>query len=612
MRTLRRAPATALMMVAALLLTLTPSAFAQKTLPTAFDQVSADASFVLVTPNFQRTSKQIAALNDALGLGVPEMADVLGLMKRELGLSKGVRDDGAWLIVGGSADKLIASMQNNDEPPLVILVPVSDYNAFLGNFEGAKTDGDVTEVEMKPGGEGFVKKAGNFAVLGPAKQAVADYKPGNATNDFKKQIGELCSHYVGGSDIALFVNLRTLSPKLQPMLASLLAEAKAEIGQEAGQLGAMAGIAQNMVTLYGNGLQAMLRDGDAAVLSGDLDDRGLGLTLGVQFKDGSRLAKVVGDSGGSSSKLLAALPDSPYLFSFAANLEGMRFDGLMEELLGDTKGPIVDMIRRSTGLSKMMKGYATTMTISPNAQALGPNMFGGISVVQADQPKAYLDKFKTELEAMKKFKLDLAALAGANADPNAPPMEMTFQPQYTPNVLNMDGTPVHQYSIRWTLPPALVEQLGPAGPMIMMAGATGTGGYVALTDKYVVMTNTPDPAAMKTALAAAKADGGGLGTTGLIPQVRKVGLGEAPVMEGYVNIGGIMSFVNTMMAMFGAPQQIEVPKNLPPIAMGVDVHKGAVTNRLYVPRKVIVFMKDVGIAMQRMAPGAGPGQPQPF
>src|SRR5436305_387249 len=110
------------------------------------DQVPADVAAVWKINHIQDTSTKLAALLQALGVTdfVPMMSDPLNALQTETGMTAGLdkTGDGAVIILNGPWD-------NQPTPPIVLLVPVSDYKAFVGGLTAVRTEGDVSVVHFK-------------------------------------------------------------------------------------------------------------------------------------------------------------------------------------------------------------------------------------------------------------------------------------------------------------------------------------------------------------------------------------------------------------------------------------------------------------------------------
>src|SRR5687767_9508688 len=149
----------------ALMLLIAPLANAQ-----VLQQVPADALVVIKFSKLRATSDKIAAMMQKLGIAQfqPDMADPLGSMKREMKVQNGLDEAGEAAIVVANT-----SMEGR-QPPILVYVPVTDYKAFVANFQNAKTAGAVTTVNFGGNDTGSIVNWGKYAVISPRPELVAN------------------------------------------------------------------------------------------------------------------------------------------------------------------------------------------------------------------------------------------------------------------------------------------------------------------------------------------------------------------------------------------------------------------------------------------------------
>src|SRR5437016_2690790 len=149
------------------LFVLAPLAHAQ-----VLQQVPADALVVIKFNKIKAISDKIAGLTQKLGLAQinPEagLADPLGKMEKEAGVTQGIDPNGDAAIV------LLNGKMDQQKPPALMLIPVSDYKAFLGNFPDAKTEGEISTIHPKNNPEDtYVAQWGKYAAISPTKESLA-------------------------------------------------------------------------------------------------------------------------------------------------------------------------------------------------------------------------------------------------------------------------------------------------------------------------------------------------------------------------------------------------------------------------------------------------------
>jgi hypothetical protein len=147
-------------------------------------QVPADALVVIKINKLKPVSDKVAALMTKLGAvqAKPELADPLGMLQKEAGLSQGLNANGdaAFVLVHGD--------MNGAQPPAIMLVPVTDYKAFLGNFPDAKSEGEISTIHLKNNPEdNFVAQWGGYAAISPMKDLLTKKPEGVTAAGFGRQ-----------------------------------------------------------------------------------------------------------------------------------------------------------------------------------------------------------------------------------------------------------------------------------------------------------------------------------------------------------------------------------------------------------------------------------------
>lgn len=588
-------------------------------LPDVLDQAAADSEIIFVVPNLAATSKKITQFVEALGFkDIQELANPLATLKKEIGIDKGLDENGAMVI---TISGIVNAVQQGQEPAMAVLVPVSDYKAFVGNFQGKEENG-LTVLTMPHGDSGFAKKVGNYCLMGPTAEVIANYKGGGAKAALAKSAGMLGVKQLASNDISIYINMKALGAQLRPMLKEVYDEAKRELGNfdGGGPEAKMMDLAKGVIGVYFDTIDAMLRDGDAVVFGADMSTKGVGFTMNAQFREGSPLAKMFPGGMGDAASMMAKLPNNPYLMAMAFDMNGIDFQGMLDEF--SKRFPqdnwLADIIKTATPTIPLTKKMASVYYAPANAASLVGGM-SSVSVIETTNGAAYGKATKDYFAGMSKIKMDLGEVDGTklNFGFTTTFKENALSPEAAANV----GAKVDEYVVKLDMPKELMEQIGDAGNMVnMMLRQTG---YIATVDKTVMMTTTVDTNLLKVGVEAMKQNNG-LGATNLIKQVRENGLPANANYEAYINVGSLAALFNQFSAlaqMFQAdiPEipQIEVPNNLPPLAMGGQVEAGGMSARFYVPMPVINWVKDIAMKFQAGEDGAAPprepgAKPAPF
>lgn len=627
MRTLKTAAVSSVMGFMALVLAVLaqPRPAAAADLAAMLDQLPDDAAVVIAVPNAGALSKKIVAFQKAIGIEDDSVADVLDLLKKQTGMVKGVREDGPVLMyladIPGLAKEVAGGGGEGGErfrPAIVLLVPVSDYAAAVKEL-GGDADGAVTPVRFAGSGrDSYARKVGDFLAVSPQEDLIAKLKPAKRGAGWIKIAGKLGGKVIEDADALVLADVEHLATHLRPALKTVI---EREMGNLEGMgMGAMV----PMMKGYAAALDCLMRDTTAMVLSVGLTDKGVNLNWAAQFVADSPTAKLFPGSAGGAD-LLRLLPNQEYLMAAAVDMQAVSLGKLMTDFMAlvpkemqETLAPLVkgysDMLAKSRGMASAM--YLATM----KPGEMPSKLMTSVSVTHSDDPAALRQAMKDMVTAMDKFKFpDMGAGPAAAGDGAAmevlpvrgpprrgpKPAEPGITTKYTSDAAEIDGVKVDLYEMNMVLPPDLTEGNPLAGVMAMM-GAMQQKGYIGVWDKYLITTDVDDPAAFKAALAAVK-EGKGLGTDARLLAARKAAsLGGTPAMEVYLGTGTMAGMVNFVGAMMGGVFKVEGAKDLPPMAMTVNIQDGGMGGRVHVPTPAIKFFVDLAKQLEGMfMPGGG-------
>lgn len=579
---------------------MTPVLFAQAKAPAVLNLVPADSEIVVIVPSLSGMNQKLASLNAAMGGMVPWMGDTLGELKRGSGMANGINDDGGMAII---LNNLIeAADAQTDAPPILVLVPVSDYNAFVGNFNVKPAADGLTSITMTQGSEAFVRQVEGYALLGADKAVVQAYKPGNAGPAMVKKAGKLGSQYVATSDFLIVADMSILGPKLKPKLDQAMKEAKTALENDPDAAKGSPVDPKVVMQAYEDAMASMLASSEMLVIGLDMSELGLGMTYAAQFKEGSDVAKMFKPSDSSASKLLAGVAQKPYMFAVSQNLESIDLSKIITtvaDMMKATSPEAAKMITAALPLFEQTKGM--TSIYYPGQMNLAGGLFNAASMVATDDPAAYVKAFRGYLEtlATTQLPIQLPNDENGNAQPAA---NIAFFTQYNANTTTVEGVAIDQYELRYDLPPAVLAKINPQ--LMMLTGMSAQRGYVAQVNGKVIITGTADLPTLTEAIKAAKA-GNGLNADQGIGQVRKQLTNNAD-FEAYLNLGTIASTALGFAQAMGQQIDVQVPADLAPIGYSMSLDDNGVAARTYVPMSVIKFSKDVYFSLAPMLGGMMP------
>jgi hypothetical protein len=235
------------------------------------------------------------------------------------------------------------------------------------------------------------------------------------------------------------------------------------------------------------------------------------------------------------------------------------------------------------------------------AAMMAGSLLNVVTIYKATDGQKLIDANKTYITSLNNLAANNAAGGGE---------QMSVSSSYTDNAMQIEGVQIDQYSYALTMPPAMMQQMGPAA----MFGATGASGYVARKDNMVVLTTSLD-AQMITKGIKTLGAGNGLGSAGAIANMRAAAVPPNAFLEFYLSPAGIA----TMASNFGI-QVPQLPADIAPLVHGLARQDNALVGRTYVTfdtvRAVKVAVEDFQAAMMQNqgAPGGpgGPGGPPPF
>ncbi len=605
------------LMLLVILFGVKPSFASKAELVAALDNLPEKAPFALVVPNMKSFSDKVANLAKALGVPSGEMNNLLATMKDETGFASGLREDGALILTLADTswfEKQAEALKNqqqpsHDEPPMIGLVPVTDADAFMKNMTNLRTEDGLTIGADKDGDDHYMKAVGKFVAIADDKAALQSFTAANQGAMWLKDAGDISQKTFEQADIVVLADMRKLAPSLLPMIEQGMKEFSKMQNDMAGQPGMAGGpdmaMVQTIMSMYAQAGTTLVRDTHVVMLAGNLSDKGLGLSMGAQFKPDSFLGKAL-KNGSPAAGLLAKVVNQNYLVAGAMNAQGIDLKALLGEVQKqldavskDAKGGqmdwVVTLIKDMIPVYQNMRGMAQVMYIPAQVQ-MGMPMFNVVTLVDSADAPGFVEGMKKIMASMNNLKLPAAPGMGDEQG------SISYTTSYTANAMQIEGVSVDQFTWQMQMPPELMQN-NPAMPFMMMMGATGQTGYIARVGDHVVSTSSTDAQLLGATIKMLKA-GNGLGSDKLIVDARNNALPEKPMAESYVSFGGIASLANMFIPMMGVPP-IQVPADLPPVSMGVSLQDSAMVGTTHVPMSVMTFVRDTVQKLQ-----AGPPQQQ--
>jgi hypothetical protein len=552
---------------------------AQAESPSPLALVPSDAALALVAPNLRQLSDSLAALSTSLGLPATDpMADLLGTMRAQLGISAGLREDGPavlWLNGILSSD-------------FVALVPVTDFGAFLAAV-GGTAGAPVSQVTLGPMGVAvYVRELGDFAVLATTQAGAegATLTPAASLADGAGTLGRMA---VARGQVSLVVNLDRLAPVILPLLNAAWTSYEQMFQSPSVEPGAGATL-EAMLNVYRYLFTSLLTDTSVTVLSLDLETDHAAFDWTWQFKPGSDLAQAF-PAGRPAGDRLAHLPDRPYFGAFSVCLEGLQLTNIFDQLAGAfpaEAGGYMQSMHDAIALARNVSALTFAWYAPADASALDwSQLFDVVAAYEVGDVAAYRDSVRQYMQGLNGVSVPLVGAAGTPAVG-----VLTYHSDYTPGVLDIDGLSVDRYDIHLDAPEGMTPDAMPGAGVLMAFG--NHSGYAAAPagGGVLLMTTLPDEAELRTALTA-HASSDGLGARADLTALRAQGLTEAPFFEGYLDAGQIARVAQAALASeeadLGFPA---VPADLAPMGFFAYAQDAGLAGRAVVPTADLRYLVD--------------------
>jgi hypothetical protein len=461
------------------------------------------------------------------------------------------------------------------EGPVVIVIPVKDYAAFVKNFGGTGTGVEELKIDEKPV---FAKSLdGGFAAVGSKKELVEKFagKTGNG-KAHEAALGATGKAIAESDDLVIVANIGKLGDKIK--------EGTQGFKEQMGTAMAMAGGGEANLAGLDKLMDGFVRDGSVGVMGFKVSDAGVTLDLGAQFKEGSEFAGYF-NSKGNAGSLISSLPKQAFLFALAM----------------DTSDPSL------RAMFKNIKEAAAAM--NPKKDAAGaPNMFptdwtegsDGLAFQVGNSPQpigglflnttAFI-KTSKPAEFLKKMKDTITATNGKMGN------GATFTTAYESGVKAGSGT-ADAWSIKMAPDENDPNSAMTSQVMGMLFGPNGLNGFAADAGNGVVLTYSKNSGLLEKSLAAAKG-GEGMSADADVAKIAS-GLPANRTMEAYLGTKSLLDLGLSFAAMAGiAPGDFNVPDEVPPVGLASTTNGGGARLTIVIPTKVIETVKGLADAMNK-------------
>lgn len=550
-------------------------------LPGALDRVPGNAAIVIGITNLEASSAQFEKLFTSIGIPMPDGDESTMEMGKKLLATPGLNKSGslAMAIVADKAGKIVLREDGTEKPTAVVIVPVTDYAAFVKALGGEKSDG-VMKI-MVDGQDGFTKDlGGGYAALSMAPGLLETFEGKAGNKDaHAKLLGKNGSTVADGCDFLIIANVAQMQDELKA--------AATQLTDQAEQMSAMlpADQAKGMANNAKIGKMVMenfARDGSAGVLAFKFGEKGLSIDIGAQFKEGSEIAGFFAASGKASS-FMSKVPNLPYYFAGAVDFSAPGIKKIVKNLAALTmetktaeEKAAVGTLQQTMAAADSLNGGAIVLGASPSAM-----MGGGLFV----NTVSYL----SSNDAAGMVKSMGEATLASNGRKTGP---VTTKATYKAGATEVNGVKVDTWSTSMEFDPN-DPMSGQAQMMTgMIFGQGGLTGMNAVIDGGIVGVYSQNTPLMTTAIDAAKTGKNSLADDALLKDAQS-SLPANRTIEGYIGVKPLMDAAIGFMSMMGGGPEIKVPDKMSPVALGGTTNDGGVAFRLFVPSDVIAGIANV-------------------
>jgi len=585
-----------------------------------FKQVPANAVIVVKFSKLEVTSKKIADFATTLGLAQmqPAFADPLTAVETQHGITAGVNGtgDGALIFVDPSDDapapnKIGITVSSNS---MIVLVPVSDYKAFLGNMTDATAEGDITSGHFKNDADvAYVIHWGDYAAISEMKELLAKKPEGLVpTGATAKE--------VEGKDFVIYVNFNNLGPKLvanvekgrTKLLAGLdKVLTNANDPKMTAQVKPYVAVIKVALNQALNVASGVCDQTDGVVLSANVAAKGIAITELANFKPDSYAGKMASQIKNTPVSLLTGLPDGKYMVYGGGTSDPL----LTSKLLGDFLDPIMAELAKVDGpFVKPIQKIVDAMTVSSKAEAgdafgllvptgqLGNDPLLQMVQIRSGNAKAIAAAAKDAIEAQQEL---MQAIGG--------PAAQSSKSTFTPAAKMVDGVSFDSIHTDFEMNPTTPQAAQMSQFLTFLYGPNGLDGLAAVVnDKTYLTSFGAGDAVISSTMKTIKANDDPLAHTDGVTTVAKE-LPAERVAVIYIALDQIATVALSSAKQMGIDMGIKLPDNLPPIGVTVSSAGPAVRIDTYVPASLVQAITSAGFKMAgpRRAGAAGPGLPPP-
>lgn len=568
------------------------------------EYVPNDALVMFKVNNIQAVSQEAGALAREFGLtemAGPQAGNPLGSFKSISGLKQGIRDDGDMAVY------LVNGDMEGEDPPIVVLIPITDFETFVGNFTNVKAaeGAQGVQVGQAQGEDVYMVDLGEYAAIAPTAENLRPNKPEQAI-----QLSGVSAERLDERDVVVYANFQQLAPMLKQHMEEndVRGEAERELreGLEENEMAARFGPVAEAFLNQGFGLvDTFLQDAIAAEITLDFSEGGIGMGVLAQFQPDSYMANLLGDLNATQDTLLDGIPEGTYLF-YGGSVGDPETS---QKLFNDLFGPIVAELEGVEG-ADVLREYIDV--IKTQVTAAGDTRFGMFApqgplgggspviqqfVIQGGDVEALKNAQRKATELMPKLITEFASMSGEEVPAGAiPSME------YTEDAKTVAGVEFDKLSTSMGEDAANAEM-----QMQMLFGPEGPTTYLGtVDDKLLVINGLTDEQIASVVSTVKEGEAPLTDTPGLEMVKSHLPSNRSAVM--YFQPDELVHSGLNLARPFIGEVAIQLPEDLPPVGFAVGPVENSVQAELFISKDVISAMIVAALqAQQHFGGQQGPG-----
>jgi hypothetical protein len=589
MKTMKRAIKVSCIFAAAWCLASVASPMAQAQV---LDQTPSDALVVVKINHLADTNKKVSDLLAQLGVTdlVPTMKDPLETAETQLGIGPGLdtKRDAAAVVLNGTFEK-------DGPPPFVLLLPVSDYKAFLGSLTVVRTEGDVTVAHFKDNeDDAFIENWGDYAAISDKKDNVTVKHEGlKPTGLSKKQLDD--------KDFCVYVNFPVLKDVLIPKLKDGTDQATDQLTKtitdpaklKLAQAALKQGIA--MVTEF-------LNDAQGTTIGLSISDAGISSNMVVELTPDSYLGKLASSVKTTDGPLLTGLPKENYLFFGGSIQDPAALTKVVNDVLAPIMTELSGMGDDGKKLTDAIEIYKQALlnvegdtfgVIAPTAALGQGSLLRVVTIYKGDAAKLQAAQLKVA-----DVQNDMLKVLGFG---NVDLMKTTVTPAFK----TINGVKFDRVQSEVNPDNTSQEAMRMSEMLSQIYGPDGASGLIgSIDEKTLVASMGNDDDTISQVIDASKAN-----KDVLTDDLKDVdaNLPKTRAVVAYLGLDQIVSTALSYAKANGLNVGIQLPNNLPPIGFSAGTDGSALRSDMFIPTKLLQSMVQAGATMYQQFNNRGGG-----